>query len=114
MTFHWRIAFGKIDDWGKLKEVAWGIVYKSYQDIGQPYVTIEKGKAYKNTELEPPLLSRVDATLSNCSQSGCDMMFVIQNLAKSDQTKTYGCVALFDGFEKVKSDPVSLVTPGNS
>lgn len=115
VTFHWRIAFGKIEDWQDLDDISWGLIYKSYEDIGQPYVTVFKdGRTDKNTQLKPPLLSRVNATLSNCSQSGCDMMFVIQNLAKSDQTKTYGCVATFNGFDKIKSDPVSLVTPGNS
>ena len=115
MTFHWRIAFGNLEDWKKLSDIGWGLIYKSYQDLGQPYVTVLKsGTIMKNDDLKPPLKSRVDATLSNCSKSGCDMMFMIRNVAKSDQTKTYGCVAYFGGLYMIKSDPVSLVTPGNS
>ena len=114
MTFHWTLAFGNSDDWKNFIELDWGTTqHEDYDGIDNKYVTVEKNKKMKNSHLDASVKSRVDATLSNCSQSGCDVIFVIRSVTKKDAEYFYNCIANIDD-DDVASGPISLVILGNS
>ena len=114
MTFHWTLAFGNSDDWKNFIELDWGTTqHKDYDGIDSRYVTVTKKKKMKNAHLDASVKSRVDATLVNCSQSGCDVIFVIRSVTKKDAKYFYNCIANID-YDLVKSGPISLVISGNS
>ena len=115
VTFHWTLAFGNnSDDWKNFMELVWGITeHKDYNGIDNKYVTVNKNKKMKNSDLDASVKSRVDATLSNCSQSGCDVIFVIRSVTKKDEQYFYNCIAIID-YDDVASGPISLVISGNS
>ncbi|KAM7442955.1 hypothetical protein ABFA07_008214 [Porites harrisoni] len=109
VTFHWTLAFGNSDDWKNFIELDWGTTqHKDYHDIDNKYVTVTKKKKVKNPNLDASVKSRVDATLVNCSQSGCDVIFVIRSVTKKDAKYFYNCIANID-YDHVKSGPISLV-----
>ena len=115
VTFHWTLAFGNnSDDWKNFMALVWGETqHKDYKGIDNKYVTVEKNRKMKNSDLDASVKSRVDATLSNCSQSGCDVIFVIRSVTKKDAEYFYNCGATID-YDLVKSGPISLVISGNS
>ena len=115
MTFHWTLAFGNnSDDWKNFNELVWGTTqHKDYDGIDSRYVTVTKKKKRKNSLLDASVKSRVDATLVNCSQSGCDVIFVIRSVTKKDEQYFYNCIATID-YYNVASGPISLVISGNS
>ena len=114
MTFHWTLAFGNSDDWKNFIELDWGTTqHKDYHDIDNKYVTVAKKEKVKNPTLDASVKSRVDATLVNCSQSGCDVIFVIRSVTKKDAKYFYNCIANID-YDLVESGPISLVISGNS
>ena len=114
MTFHWTLAFGNFHDWNGFEEILWGrTIHKNYNGIDEWFVSVGKNKKTKNPYLKASDKSRVDATLSNCSQSGCDVIFVIQSVTVDDAKYAYNCRAEVHG-ELVKSRPISLVMSGNS
>ena len=114
VTFHWTLAFGNIQDWNGFIELFWGsTIHKNYNGIDEKYVTVKKNSKTKNPALKAFYKSRVDATLSNCSQSGCDVIFVIQSVTVDDAKYAYNCRADVHR-EDVKSSPISLVMSGNS
>ena len=95
-------------------QLVWGTTqHKDYKGIDNKYVTVEKNKKMKNSALDASVKSRVDATLSNCSQSGCDVIFVIRSVTKKDEQYFYNCIAIID-YDDVASGPISLVISGNS
>ena len=95
-------------------ELVWGITeHTDYNGIDNKYVTVNKNKKMKNSDLDASVKSRVDATLVNCSQSGCDVIFVIRSVTKKDAEYFYNCEANID-YDLVKSGPISLVVSGNS
>lgn len=95
-------------------ELVWGTTeHKDYNGIDNKYVTVNKNKKMKNSDLDASVKSRVDATLSNCSQSGCDVIFVIRSVTKKDEQYYYNCIAIID-YDDVASGPISLVISGNS
>ena len=115
VTFHWTLAFGNnSDDWKNFMALVWGETqHKDYKGIDNKYVTVEKNRKMKNSDLDASVKSRVDATLSNCSQSGCDVIFVIRSVTKKDEQYFYNCIATID-YYNVASGPISLVISGNS
>ena len=114
MTFHWTLAFGNSDDSKNFVELDWGTTqHKDYNEIDNKYVTVGKKTKVKNPTLDASVKSRVDATLVNCSQSGCDVIFVIRSVTKKDAKYFYNCIANFD-YDDVASGPISLVISGNS
>lgn len=114
VTFHWTLAFGNIFDWNTFGKIIWGrTIHKYYNGIDFRYVTVYKNTKTKNPELKASDKSRVDATLSNCSQSGCDVIFVIQSVTQEDAKYSYNCRASINS-ESVKSGPISLVMSGKS
>lgn len=114
MTFHWTLAFGNFDDWNKFAGFVWGTtVHKDYEGIDNNYVTVTQTTKDKNPDLDASVKSRVDATLLNCSQSGCDVIFVIQSVTKEDAKYSYNCKA-YIGYHDIPSGPTSLVISGNS
>ena len=114
VTFHWTLAFGNSDDWKNFMELDWGTTqHKDYNEIDNKYVTVTKKKKVKNPNLDASVKSRVDATLVNCSQSGCDVIFVIRSVTKKDAKYFYNCIANID-YDDVASGPISLVISGNS
>ena len=114
MTFHWTLAFGNSDDWKNFIELDWGTTqHKDYDGIDRLYVIVTKKKKRKNSLLDASVKSRVDATLVNCSQSGCDVIFVIRSVTKKDAKYFYNCRADID-YNLVNSGPISLVISGNS
>ena len=115
VTFHWTLAFANnSDDWKNFRELVWGITkHKDYNFIDTKYVTVQKKKKLKNSNLDAYVKSRVDATLSNCSQSGCDVIFVIRSVTKKDAEYFYNCIADIN-HHSVESGPLSLVISGNS
>ena len=95
-------------------ELDWGTTqHKDYHDIDNKYVTVAKKEKVKNPTLDASVKSRMDATLVNCSQSGCDVIFVIRSVTKKDAKYFYNCIANID-YDLVKSGPISLVISGNS
>lgn len=95
-------------------ELDWGTTqHKDYNEIDNKYVTVTKKKKVKNPNLDASVKSRVDATLVNCSQSGCDVIFVIRSVTKKDAKYFYNCIANID-YDDVASGPISLVISGNS
>ena len=95
-------------------ELDWGTTqHKDYNEIDNKYVTVTKKKKVKNPNLDASVKSRVDATLVNCSQSGCDVIFVIRSVTKKDAEYFYNCIANID-YDDVASGPISLVISGNS
>ena len=115
VTFHWTLAFGNnSDDWKNFMALVWGITqHKDYDGIDNKYVTVAKKTKVKNPTLDASVKSRVDATLVNCSQSGCDVIFVIRSVTKKDAKYFYNCRADID-YNLVNSGPISLVISGNS
>ena len=115
VTFHWTLAFGNnSDDWKNFNELVWGTTqHKDYDGIDSRYVIVTKKKKLKNPHLDASVKSRVDATLVNCSQSGCDVIFVIRSVTKKDEQYFYNCIATID-YYNVASGPISLVISGNS
>ena len=115
MTFHWTLAFGNnSDDWKNFNELVWGTTqHKDYDGIDSRYVIVTKKKKLKNPYLDASVKSRVDVTLVNCSQSGCDVIFVIRSVTKKDAKYFYNCIANID-YDDVASGPISLVISGNS
>ena len=94
--------------------LVWGITqHKDYDGIDNKYVTVAKKTKVKNPTLDGSVKSRVDATLVNCSQSGCDVIFVIRSVTKKDAKYFYNCRADID-YNLVNSGPISLVISGNS
>ena len=95
-------------------QLVWGTTqHKDYDGIDSRYVTVTKKKKRKNSLLDASVKSRVDATLVNCSQSGCDVIFVIRSVTKKDEQYFYNCIANID-YDDVASGPISLVISGNS
>ena len=95
-------------------ELVWGTTqHKDYDGIDSRYVIVTKKKKLKNPYLDASVKSRVDATLVNCSQSGCDVIFVIRSVTKKDAEYFYNCIANID-YDHVASGPISLVISGNS
>ena len=114
MTFHWTLAFGNFHDWNGFELIFWGrTIHKNYNGIDERFVRVGKNTKTKNPQLKASDKSRVDATLSNCSQSGCDVIFVIQSVTEEDAKYAYNCIAYVNGVV-IKSGPISLVMSGNS
>lgn len=109
--FQWEFTFGDSTDWSDFDEIFWGKTYGS-QDVRPKYITIVKSG---NGDLLNPILdhsvsSRANWTGNISQQLGCQVVFILKNVSKSDQT-TYGCKTDISG-EYRQSGPISLVVTG--
>jgi len=108
--FQWEFTFGDSTDWSNFDEMFWG---KRDGGILRPkYITIVKSG---NGDLLNPILdhsvsSRANWTGNISQQLGCQVVFILKNVSKSDQT-TYGCNIDISGEDR-ESGPISLVVTG--
>ena len=73
-------------------------------------MTVKKKTIEKNLVLSDSLKSRLGAT-ANLSHFGCNVVFVLRNVSRSDVQKTYGCTVNVYGFSFL-SGPTRIVVPG--
>ena len=106
--FRWEFAFGDSKDWNDFEEIVWGRTFKGR--LRTKYITIEKVGNRFNPTLDAAVTSRARWTGNISQQWGCQIVFILNNVSKSDQT-TYGCRATVWG-EDVRNGPVNLVVTG--
>ena len=107
--FQWEFVFGNSQDWSNFEEIVWG---KTDNDdrLSTKYITIEKSRNLVNPTLLASVQSRTKWAGNLCQKKGCQIVFILKNVLKSDQT-TYGCRATVWG-EDVRDGPVKLVVTG--
>ena len=77
------------------------------------YITIQKDKTWVvNRGLSDSIKSRVNWT-GNVTEHGCQVVFILRNVTKSDEISTYGCTAEVNGDEN-RSGPIKLVLYGKN
>ena len=103
--FSWEFSFGTTQDWRNFEKIVWG---KTDADqIQNKYITILKnGITAVNPSLSDSFQSRLNWT-GNISQNGCQMQFILKNVTKLDETRTYGCTAFVFG-QDYRSGPIKL------
>ncbi|KAL9965831.1 hypothetical protein ACROYT_G029682 [Oculina patagonica] len=106
-AFQWGFAFGNSFDWSKFEEIVWGKTDKN-DHIRTKYITIVKGgNGGFNPTLHDSIKTRAYWTGNITYQNGCQLVFILRNVTKLDQT-TYGCTTTIFG-ENVRSGPINLV-----
>ena len=104
--FEWEFTFGVDDDWNKFDQIVWGKTDNNYR-ISTKYITILKNKKGQyNPNLAASIKSRANWT-GNITQHGCQVVFTLRNVTRSDLTITYGCIAEVSGYPK-PSGPIKL------
>ncbi|XP_022796343.1 protein sidekick-1-like isoform X3 [Stylophora pistillata] len=103
--FSWEFSFGTTQDWRNFEKIVWG---KTDADqIENKYITIPRsGITAVNPALSDSFQSRLNWT-GNISQNGCQMQFILKNVTKLDETRTYGCTAVVLG-QDYRSGPIKL------
>ena len=107
--FQWEFTFGDSTDWSNFYEIAWGKTDGS-KDVRPKYIAIKKTGNLFNPILGQSVKSRAHWTGNISQQQGCQVVFILTNVSKSDQT-TYGCNIDLSG-EYERSVPISLVVTG--
>ena len=107
--FRWEFAFGDPKDWNDFEEIVWGKTDNNDR-IRTKYITIEKIGNSFNPTLDASVTSRAKWTGNITQQQGCQIVFILENVSKSDQT-TYGCRTTVWG-EDTRNGPVNLVVTG--
>ena len=108
--FRWEFVFGNSKDWNDFEQIVWGKTDNNVYILTK-YITIDvnSGNLF-NPTLHASVKSRA-YWAGNCSrQQGCQIVFILNNVSKSDQT-TYGCTTVIWG-EDVRKGPVNLVVTG--
>ena len=106
--FRWEFTFGDATDWSNFEEIAWGTTDNN-DYLRTKYIFFEKVGNF-NPRFFASLTSRANWAGSISQQQGCQMVFILKNVSKSDQT-TYGCSVTIWG-ENVRNGPVNLVVTG--
>ena len=107
--FRWEFTFGDSFDWNNFQEIVWGKT-DNYDRLTTKYITIEKIRNLLNPTIDASVTSRARWTGNITQQQGCQIVFILKNVSKSDQT-TYGCrVTIFR--EDVRNGPVDVVVTG--
>ena len=101
--------FGDSKDWNDFEEIAWGKTDNN-DHLLTKYITIEKRGNLFYPTLHASVKSRAKWTGNISQQQGCQIVFILNNVSKSDQT-TYGCRTTVWG-EEVRHGPVNLVVTG--
>jgi len=105
-TFHWKFALD--NDWSDFEEIVFGQTDNNAR-IRNKFITVYKnGNTQINRQLPSSLQTRVSVS-GNVTQQGCDLVFRLQNVHRTDEQITYGCTAVVWGVW-FRSGPVSLVT----
>ena len=107
--FQWEFTFGDATDWSQFEEIVWGKTDNNDR-LRTKYITIEKSGNLFNPTLHPSVKSRAYWTGNISKQQGCQLVFILKNVSKSDQT-TYGCRTTVYG-EDVRDGPINLVVTG--
>ena len=107
--FRWEFTFGNSKDWNNFEEIVWGKTDNNDR-IRTKYITIEKVGNLFNPTLDASVTSRATWTGNISQQQGCQIVFILKNVSKSDQT-TYGCRTSVYGEDK-RNGPVNLVVTG--
>jgi len=108
--FRWEFTFGDSTDWSNFDEISWGKTDGYW--VRPKYITIVKSG---NGDLLNPILghsvsSRANWTGNISQQQGCQVVFILKSVSKSDET-TYGCNIDISGEDRI-SGPISLVVSG--
>lgn len=107
--FQWEFTFGDSNDWRSFDEIFWGRT-DGYETVWPKYITIKKFGNLSNPILDDSVKSRAHFAGNISQQQGCQVVFILTNVSKSDQA-TYGCHIDISGVLE-KSDPISLVVTG--
>ena len=104
--FSWDFSFGNLGDWNDFEKIVWGETDKNDRILDN-YITIWKsGSVEKNPKHHNSFKSRL-SWARNISQHGCQVEFILKNVTKSDETRTYGCTAYVSGTD-YRSGPIKL------
>ena len=88
VVFHWKFAFGNINDRVNFQGIIWGETYG--ETIINKYITVDKnGQETINPQLGETLKTRLSVT-SNTSQHECSWKFVLKKAKRDDERITYG------------------------
>ena len=107
--FQWEFTFGDSKDWRDFEQIVWGKTDNNGY-LSTKYVAIDKVGNLFHPTLHFSVRSRAYWNANICQQQGCQMVFILKNVSKSDQT-TYGCRVTVWG-EYVSNGPVNLVVNG--
>ena len=107
--FRWEFTFGDTTDWNRFEQIVWGKTDNNDR-IRTKYITIKKDGNKFNPILDASVTSRATRTGNITRQQGCQIVFILKNVSKSDQT-TYGCTVTIWGEDQRKG-PVNLVVTG--
>jgi len=109
--FKWEFTFGDSKDWGNFVVFIWGKKDNSFSYMMTKYITVHKsGISILNPALHASVRSRAFWTGNISQQQGCQLVFILKNVPKSDQT-TYGCTADVSGIS-IRTGPINLVVSG--
>lgn len=108
-TFQWEFKFGDSKDWNNFDQIVWGET-ENNNYLRTKYITIAKYKNLIYPVLHASVSSRANWTGNISRQKGCQMVFILKNVSKSDQT-TYGCMVEIWGIP-IRNGPVNLVVGG--
>ena len=106
--FHWVFTFGDATDWKYFDEIIWGKTDNNIY-LTTKYITLEKRNHF-NLIVDSSVISRARWIGNITQQQGCQIVFILENVSKSDQI-TYGCSVSVWG-EKIRSGPIRLVVIG--
>ena len=107
--FRWEFTFGDSKDWSRFEEIVWGKAGNNGY-LRTKYLAIGKIGTLVHSMIYPLVKSRVNWTANISQQQGCQLVIILKNVSKSDQT-TYGCTTTIWG-EDVRNGPVNLVVIG--
>lgn len=107
--FQWGFTFGNSKDWDTFEQIVWGKTDNNDR-LRIKYITIKKSGNLFNPTLHSSIKTRAYWTGNISQQQGCQLVFILRNVSKSDQT-TYGCRTTVYG-EPVRNGPINLVVTG--
>ena len=107
--FRWEFTFGDSTDWSNFEQIVWGKTDNNDR-LRTKYITIKNVGNRFYTTFYAPVTSRAKWAGNISQQQGCQMVFILKNVSKLDQT-TYGCRVTVWG-EDVRNGPVNLVVTG--
>ena len=107
--FQWEFTFGDLTDWSRFDSIIWGKTDNN-EYLRMKYITLVKSKNLFNPILASSVKSRAYWTGNITQAEGCQVVFILKNVSKSDQT-SYGCTVSIWG-ERFRSGPVNLVVTG--
>ena len=107
--FQWKFTFGDSTDWRFFEKIVWGKTGNNGH-LRTKYITIAKMGNLFNPTVHPSVKSRAYWIGNISQQQGCQMVFILKNVSKSDQT-TYGCKTTIWGKD-IRNGPVNLVVTG--